>query len=136
MEKTVEVKHKVQERPKRKPVGSRNRLSFVNLDPSRSYRIIDMEPARMAQFEEAGYRVENIKDYVQGGQRVDVPTPTDNAISVGGTKKQVLVSIEKEYYEEDQALKQRDGPDAKEAGIKANPSEGQYGEVKGSLGDM
>ena len=116
-------------RPKRKPVGMRNRLSFINTDPARAYRIIDATPERIAQFEDAGYRIENIKDHILGGQRTDIATPTDNSIPVGGGKRQILVSIDKDLYDEDQAEKQR-AVDAKEAGIKPQTSEGQYGEVK------
>jgi hypothetical protein len=130
MEK-VETKPKATDRPKRKRVGARDRLAFSNLDPNRQYRIIDATPERLATFEDAGYRVENIKDFMLGGQRTDVATPTDNSISVGGTKKQILVSIDRELYEFDQAEKQREGPDAREAGIKSQAqSEGLTGEVK------
>ena len=117
MEKVETTKPTAKDRPKRKRVGARDRLSWVNLDPERAYRIIDMTPERLAAFEEGGWRIEQVKNHIAGGQRTDVATPTDNAISVGGTKKQVLVSIPREYYEEDQAEKQREGPDAREAGI-------------------
>jgi hypothetical protein len=116
-------------RPKRKPVGIRNRLSFINTDPTREYRIIDATPDRIAQFEEGSWRIENIRDFILGGQRTDIPTPVDNSIAVGGGKRQILVSIEKDLYKEDQAEKQA-MVDAREAGIKPQKSEGQYGEVK------
>jgi hypothetical protein len=116
-------------RPKRKPVGTRQRLQFINTDPGRAYRIIDATPERIAMFEDAGYRIEKIKEHMLGGQRTDIPTPADNAISVGGGKKQILVSIEKDLYEEDQAANAR-AVDELEAGIKPQASEGQYGEVK------
>lgn len=120
MEKVDNTKPTAKDRPRRGRVGTRDRLSFSNLDPDRSYRIIDATPDRIAQFvEEGDWRVEQIKDHIRGGQRTDVPTPTDNSISVGGTKKQILVSIDKKWYEEDQAAKQREGPDAREAGIQS-----------------
>jgi hypothetical protein len=127
MEKTTTTKAPV--RPQRKPVGTRQRLQIINQASDRSYRLIDATPERIQEFEDAGYRIEKVKDHMVGGQRVDVPASEDNAIAVGGGKKQILVSIERDYYEEDQAKKQR-GVDAKEAGIKANSSDGQYGEVK------
>lgn len=127
MEKTTNTKAPV--RPKRKPVGTRQRLQFINQSPDRAYRLIDATPERIQAFEDAGYKIEQVKDYMVGGQRVDLPSIEDNAVSVGGGKKQILVSIEREFYEEDQADKQR-VVDSKEAGIKSNPSEGQYGEVK------
>ena len=123
------VTTKTPERPERKPVAARQRLNFVNTDPNRQYRIIDADDARLAQFTDAGYRIEDIKKHVLGGQRTDVPAPTDNTISVGGGKKQMLVSIEKEFYEEDQEKKQQVVND-REAAMKPNASEGQYGDVK------
>jgi len=127
----VETKPNAPVRPKRKPVGIRQRLNIINQDPNRAYRLIDADPDRISMFvDESGWRIEKIKDHLVGGQRTDVPGPTDNAISVGKGKKQILVSIEREFYEEDQAEKAKLA-DAKEAGIK-NPqaSEGQYGNVQ------
>ena len=75
------VTTKTPERPERKPVAARQRLNFVNTDPNRQYRIIDADDARLAQFTDAGYRIEDIKKHVLGGQRTDVPAPTDNTIT-------------------------------------------------------
>jgi hypothetical protein len=91
--------------------------------------LINADPDRITQFEEGGYRIEEVKKHILGGQRTDVPTPTDNSIPVGGGARQVLVSIDKEFYDEDQAKKQ-EIVDAREAGIKPNTSEGEYGSPK------
>lgn len=128
MEKTTTTT-KAPVRPKRKPVGTRQRLQIIDTAPDRAYRLIDATPERIQEFEDAGYRIERIKNHMVGGQRTDVPSAEDNSLSVGGGKKQILVSIEREFYEDDQAEKQRI-VDAKEAGIKANISEGQTGDVK------
>lgn len=127
---------KAQVRKTRKPVAARQRLEVVNKEADRRYRIIDATPDRVATFEDAGYRIEKINEHILGGQRTDVPTPMDNTIHVGGGKKQLLVSIEEEFYEEDQATKAAT-IDAREAGIK-NPqtSEGQYGQVQVNRGDL
>jgi hypothetical protein len=125
-EKAVPTKAPV--RPKRKPVGTRERINIINQEPDRAYRLINADPERMATFEEAGYRIEPINKHILGGQRTDVPTPIDNTLAVGLGHKQVLVSIEREFYEEDQAEKQA-LVDAKEAGIK-QPSEEQYGRAE------
>jgi len=123
-----DTKSKAPVRPKRRPVATRQRLEVLNLDPNRSYRLIDATSDRIQMFEDAGYKIEPIKEHLRGGQRTDTPSAVDNAIAVGGGKKQILVSIEKEFYEEDQKAKS-DMIDAREAGIKG-PNEGQYGQVK------
>jgi len=116
-------------RPKRKPVSQRGRLELTNTDPNREYRLINAEAHRMSIFEEGGWKIENIKDFLVGGQRTDVATPIDNTVSVGGGQKQVLVSIEKEFYNEDQKSK-AEKIDATEAGMKPKTSEGQYGSIQ------
>lgn len=113
-------------RPKRARIGKRNRLEIVNKDPAREYRLIDSDPARLWQFDQAGWRVEDVAKHLPGTQRVDLSTPIDNAIPVGGGSKQVLVSIEKEYFEQDQKIKQ-DEINEMEKGLK--PSDGFYGKI-------
>ena len=119
-------------RPKRKGtrkgVGARDKFAIINKDPEKSYRLINADNDRIQEFEDSGWTVERIKDHLRGGLRADNPAPTDNTLAVGGGQRQVLVSIEKEFYDEDQETKAKLA-DAKEAGIKANISEGQYGEV-------
>jgi len=112
-------------RKKRKPVGVRNRFDVINQDPNRVYRLIDSDPDRIAQFVDADWKIEEMKDHLRGGLRADQGTIKDNSVSVGGGKRQVLVSIEREFYEEDQKEKQL-AVDAKEAGIKPDKNQGQY----------
>ncbi len=113
-------------RVKRKPVGQRQRLEIINREPGRVYRLIDSDQYRVEMFKDAGYRVEDINNHVYRS-RLDQGGKSDNVLHVGGGKTQVLVSIEQEYYDEDQAAKQAQ-IDAAEAAIK-KPSEGQYGKV-------
>jgi len=113
-------------RPVRQPVGTTNRLEIINKDPDRVYRLIDSSPSRLSQFERAGYRVENVNEHIPG-LRISVPNPTDNTLHVGGGKQQILVSIEKEFYEEDQRAKRKRTLDMEEA--MKTPSEGFYGKV-------
>lgn len=115
-------------RPVRKPVGARNRLEIINKEPGREYRLIDSDPARVHQFTEAGYRVEQIKDFLPGANRLSQDSTLDNSIPVGGGSKQILVSIEREFYEQDQKAKE-EHVKATEAGIKPNTSDGFYGKV-------
>lgn len=117
---------------KRRPVGLQNRLEILNQDPTRVYRLINEDPARVAQFESAGYRIEDVQAYMAGAKKGGKGSSTDNMFHAGGGQKQVLVSIEKEFYDEDQALKQAK-VDAIEAQIKnktADGLQGFYGDIK------
>lgn len=114
-------------RPQRKAVGTRNRLEIINRDPNRSYRLISSDPARVYQFTEAGYRVENIADFLPGSQRLGEAGVTDNSLPVGGGARHVLVSLEREFFEEDQKAKAA-RVDATEASIK--PSDEYFGKVE------
>lgn len=124
---TESVSKKPSGRPKRIPVGTRNRLEIINKEPGREYHLIDATPGRIQQFLDGGYRVETLEKHLPGSQRVESGSTTDNVLHVGGGQKQILVSIEKEYYEEDQKAKQRK-VDESEAGLK-NLSDGQYGKI-------
>lgn len=112
----------------RRPVGTANRLEFINLDPDRHYRLVNADPARIYKFEAAGYRIENLEDHLPGYSRLDTASAQDNVLQVGGGQKQVLMSIEKEFYDEDQAAKQR-RQDELEASMKPKISEGMYGDI-------
>lgn len=112
----------------RRPIGTMNRLEFVNLDPERKYRLVNADPARIALFEMAGYRIEKLEDFLPGYSRLDSASAQDNVLQVGGGQKQVLMSIEQEYYDEDQAAKIRK-IDEIEAAMKPKISEGMYGDI-------
>lgn len=112
----------------RRPVGTANRLEFVNLDPDRKYRLVNAEPARIHIFEMAGYRIENLEDHLPGYTRLDTASALDNVLQVGGGQKQILMSIEKEYFDEDQDSKQRKLDEIEES-MKPKISEGMYGDI-------
>jgi hypothetical protein len=116
-------------RARRRPVGTANRLEFTNLDPSRNYRLVNAEPHRINMFEQAGYRIEKLEDFMPGYARLDSGLSQDNVLQVGGGQKQVLMSIEKEFYEEDQTAKQVKLDDL-EKSLKPKISEGMYGDIK------
>lgn len=115
-------------RPSRKPVGARNRLDIINKEAGREYRLIDSDPARVHQFTEAGYRIEQIKDFLPGAERLGQTSLVDNSVPVGGGSKQILVSIEREFYDQDQKEKAA-RVKATEDAIKPNTSDGFYGKV-------
>lgn len=115
-------------RPTRQRVGVRNRLEIINKQPDREYRLIDSDPARVWQFEQAGWVVEDVAKHLPGAQRVDNTKPVDNSIPVGGGAKQILVSIEKEFAEEDRKVRQ-DEITRVEDSLKNKTSEGFYGKI-------
>lgn len=94
-------------RPKRTPVGYRNRFEVANKDPNRVYRLVNDTEGRIAEFEAAGYRVEQQSNIKLGAQRIEGKGSlgSEASIPVGGGTRGVLMSIEKEYYDEDQAVK-------------------------------
>jgi len=110
----------------RRPLNKSNRLEIINQDPGRVYRLVNLDPSRIYRFEQAGWRVDDLALHMPRSERVENPTITDNAISVGGGQKQVLMSIEKEFYNEDQAAK-HDRQAELERSLKPKNSDGMYG---------
>jgi hypothetical protein len=96
-------------RVKRTPFAQRSVLKIQEKDPSRVYRIVNNTDDRIEYFTELGYRIEPKQSKI-GDNRVENPSAlgTANEISVGGGKKAYLMSIDKDWYEEDQAAKQRE----------------------------
>lgn len=115
-------------RPSRKRVTERNRLEIINKAPDKEYRLVDNEPARIYQFQQNGWEVVNIKDYLPGAERVDSALVQDNSIPVGGGKRQVLMAIDKDWYAEDQQEKSRKVRELENA-LQPTPSDGFYGKV-------
>lgn len=112
----------------RKKVGTRDRLLFINLDPNRVYRLVSSDPSYLYEMEQLGYKIEDLSKHVPQGLRVSQPTSMDNMLPVGGNERHVLMSIDKESYEETQKEKQQH-VNKIEAGIKPNSNDGQYGSV-------
>ena len=110
----------------RRPLRKSNRLEIINKDPNRIYRLVNMDPSRLWRFEEAGWRIEDVARHLSGSERASLPTITDNAIMVGGGQKQVLMSIEKEFYDEDQQAKLMRNQEV-ETALKPKNSDGMYG---------
>lgn len=93
-------------RPKRTPLGARNRLTFGAQDPNFVYRIVNDQDERLQQAQEAGYQfVES--DMPLGDKRVAEGGKVDSRVSkpVGNGVRGFLMRIPKEYYAEDQKAK-------------------------------
>lgn len=116
-------------RTTRKPVGFRNRLEVINKDPSRVYRVINPQQAggRLEDFLDAGYRIENWNEH-RVSNRIEGQSSTDNSVPLGANVQGVLVSIEKEFYDQDQAAKLARIKQT-EAGLKQNKSH-DYGDLE------
>lgn len=112
MEKELKVSRS-SERPRRTPVGQRNRINLRDRDPNFHYRLVNVnlesDPERLQRFQDAGYEiVPSDKVGKVGDAKVDTPSAVGaaGAISVGQGTKAVLMRIPKDWYKEDQAVKQ------------------------------
>jgi hypothetical protein len=112
MEKQLNTK-RLSERPRRTALDRRSRLSVKNTDPNYQYRIVncnlDEDPDRVEDMIERGYEIVPSKKAGQvGDAQVNTPSALGSAgqISVGRGTKAVVMRIPREYYEEDQKIKQ------------------------------
>lgn len=116
-------------RPRRSPLGSRNRLEVQNKEPGYVYRIVNDVDGRVERLEEQGYNiVPNAKIGAAGSKRVDNPTAPGSSsyLSVGQGTKAVVMRIREEWYKEDQNAKQTE-IDELEATMKTR---GDYGKLE------
>ena len=115
-------------RPKRTPLGQRNRLSFGAQDPNYVYRVINDQDERLMQAQEAGYEFVT-GDQPLGDKRAAEGGKIDSRVSkpVGNGVRGFLMRIPKEYYEEDQNAKLSKIEDLEKA-LKPNTAKGEYGE--------
>lgn len=119
------------QRVRRTSVTDRSPLNVTNKDPNRVYRIVNDTGDRIAMFQERGWRVEVDPEIKVGERRVGTPSKegSPHQVSVGGGQRAYLMSIEREWYDEDQADKQR-LVDETEAAIKEKALDGTYGKLE------
>ena len=122
-------------RPRRSPLAGRNRLSVRNKEDGYIYRIVnsnlDSDPDRVNDLIERGYELVPLeKTGPIGDKRVDNSTSpgSGSEFSVGSGTKAVVMRIKKEWYEEDQALKQQQ-VDEQEQTMR-RPQNADYGDLK------
>lgn len=113
---------------KRIPVGGRrNILTVANKDPNLVYRWVLDSPGRLEDFKMGGYSVVSANPEV-GDATVDRASKLGSAVTmVRGSATLVLMSIPREWYDEDQKAKQ-DSIDALEETMRSD-SAGDYGAV-------
>lgn len=118
-------------RVKRTPIGQRNKLTVLGKDPSYEYRIVNDTGDRIGQFQEAGWELVDAADVKIGDRRVDVASSEGSKaqISVGSGQKAFVMRIQKDWYQEDQVIKQRE-VDLTEQSMYQEAREGKYGEFK------
>lgn len=120
---------KVKNRPKRTPIGRRNVLTVNKRDPGFEYRWVNDEDGRIQMFEEAGYEAVREPTDV-GDPKAGDASQMDSVCRkpVGGGTTAVLMKIPKEFYEEDQAAKEKQLAEKEKALLQEANGEGFYGE--------
>ncbi|CAB4240692.1 hypothetical protein UFOVP39_54 [uncultured Caudovirales phage] len=118
-------------RPQRVPVGTRNVLTVAGKDANYAYRIINDSGDRVQEFMDAGYELVEASSVRVGDKRVNSGSSEGSKaqLSVGQGQKAFVVRIKKEWYEEDQQMKQRRVDDL-EAATKAKALDGTYGKLE------
>ena len=118
-------------RTQRVPVGTRNVLTVMGKDPNYEYRIINDSGDRVQEFMDAGYELVEKESVRVGDKRVNSATAegTVAQLSVGQGQKGYVVRIKKEWYDEDQAKKQRRVNEL-ESATKAKALDGTYGKLE------
>lgn len=108
-------------RIRRHPLSSKAKLSVANQDPNYRYRIVNVRPGRVEEFIDRGYEID--PNALVGDKRVDNSKPLGSQISVGGDQKAVVMRQRKDWFDEDQAIKQAD-IDEKEKAMGASAKKG------------
>jgi hypothetical protein len=127
---TETLKPKTQ-RARRTTLADRSPLHVTNKDPQREYRIVNDTGDRISMFIERGWRIEVDPNMKVGERRLGTPSKegSPQQVSVGGAQKAYVMSIEKEYYDEDFKAKQ-DDVDETERIIKEKALDGTYGKLE------
>lgn len=95
-------------RPRRTPIGRRNKLSVENKDPNYVYRIVNDIDGRVQDMIDRDYEI--VLDAKVGDKRVDSVSSLGSAtqIAVGKGVKAIVMRKRRDWHDEDQALKQKE----------------------------
>lgn len=123
-------------RTQRVPVGTRKILTVTGKEAGYEYRIVNDSGDRVQEFLDAGYELVENGSVRVGDKRVNTATSegTNAQISVGQGQKAFVVRIKKEWYDEDQAVKQAKVNEL-ESATKAKALDGTYGKLDISRGN-
>ena len=121
------------QRPRRTPVSQRNRLSVRNQEPGYVYRIVNDIDDRIEELQERGYEIctkESVGSV--GHNRVDNPSSLGSVanFSVGKGTKAIVMRQKKEYYVEDQNMKQQEINDLEQSMIQDAKRKADYGSIE------
>ena len=94
-------------RPRRTPIGRRNRLSVENRDANYHYRIVNDVDGRVQDLLDQDYEI--VPAATVGDKRVDSASPLGSAkqIAVGNGIKALVMRKRKDWHDADQAEKQK-----------------------------
>lgn len=123
----------IKERARRTPInGTRNRLNVRGQEPGFVYRIVNDVDDRVQTFQEMGYEIVTDKAVTVGDKRIANPTQEGSPVkvSVGQGIQGYVMRQKKEYYDEDQATKQRAVDELEGSMHKEAKGEGFYGKLK------
>jgi hypothetical protein len=112
----------------RTPLGQRNRLTFKDLEPGYSYRVINDKDDRLKNALEGGYEFVESKNKLGDAKAAEGSTPGSRvAKPVGNGTNGYLMRIKDEYYKEDQAAKELKLKETEKA-MTPDKTRNQYGE--------
>lgn len=120
-------------RVRRTPInGTRNRLTVRGQEPGFVYRIVNDIDDRIQTFQEMGYEVVTEKNVSVGDKRIANPTQegTPVTVSVGQGITGFLMRQKQEWYDEDQAAKNRKTDELEASMHKEKTEENFYGKLK------
>lgn len=110
--------------------GPRDIITYADKDPNYHYHIFNDVDDRVERAEAAGYECVTSKESL-GDTGAGVATAPGSAVTrpVGSGITGVLMRIKKEWYDEDQAVKQKE-IDEREEGLRAMmKQDGHYGDI-------
>lgn len=118
----------------RTPVGQRNILTVAGKDPNYVYRIVNDIDDNVLRYEQAGYEFCDDSTHTVGDRRASQGTNigSKKMFSVGRGTKAFLMRIKRDWYDEDQRVKQKFVAD-QEASTKPqdkDPDGKYYGSLK------
>ncbi len=118
-------------RVRRSPLTNRGKLSVTRKDPNYEYRFVNDDGDNVSDKMDRGWEPVLKSETDVGDRRVDnaAPEGSISSITVGQGKKAVLMKIRKDWYEEDQIIKQ-DAIDKTEAATKQEALSGTYGKIE------
>lgn len=117
-------------RVRRSPLTNKGKLSVSRKDPAFEYRYVNDEGDNVSDKIERGWEPVLKSETAIGDRRVDQPAAEGSyaQVTVGQGRKAVLMKIKKEWYEEDQAIKQGD-IDSKERQMLSTAAQDGYGRI-------